>query len=201
MPPKPKYTKDEIISAAYELCRAHGYDAITAREVGRQLRVSSSPIFTVFEDMEELKCAVTERAKATFDEYINVAEGYNPAFKKRGMQWVKFAQDEPMLFRLLFMCDNGSDADFDTALSAIPFGREDDVSLITRDYNATPEQAAHLFRQMWIYTYGLCTLCAAKVCRFSDEEISSRLSEVFTGLVLVMRAEGDKTAFTPANPT
>lgn len=197
MPPKPKYTKDEIVNAAYELCRARGSDAITAREVGKQLGVSSSPIFTVFHDMDELKAAVIAQAKGTFDEYMAVAESYSPAFKKRGMQWVKFAQDEPMLFRLLFMCDNGSDADFDAALSTIPFGRENDVSIIMRDYNATPEQAAHLFRQIWIYTYGMCTMCAAKVCRFTDEEISDRLSEIFTGLVLVMRSEGDKTAFMP----
>lgn len=192
MPPKPKFTKEEIITAAYDLVRERGTDAVTAREVGRRLGVSSSPIFTVFRDMEELRDAVKQRAEATFNAYIDLAEGYTPAFKKRGMQWVKFAQEEPMLFRLLFMCDNGSDTDFDSALSSFAFGHDSDIAIITRDYHATSEQAAHLFRQMWIYTYGLCSLCAAKVCRFTDEEISSLMSEMFFGMVAVLR-KGDAT--------
>lgn len=191
MPPKPKFSREEIITAAYNLVRKKGSDAVTAREVGKQLGVSSSPIFTMFRDMEELRVGVTARAKATFDKYINEAEGYTPAFKKRGMQWVKFAQEEPMLFRLLFMCDNGSDTDFDSVLNNIPFGNESDIEIITHDYHATPEQAQELFRQMWIYTYGLCSLCAAKVCRFTDEEISLQLSEIFFGMVSVLK-NGDK---------
>lgn len=191
MPPKPKFSREEIITAAYNLARKKGSDAITAREVGKQLGVSSSPIFTMFRDMEELRAGVTARAKAKFDEYINEAEGYTPAFKKRGMQWVKFAQEEPMLFRLLFMCDNGSDTDFDSVLSTIPYGHESDIEIITHDYHATPEQAQELFRQMWIYTYGLCSLCAAKVCRFTDEEISLQLSEIFFGMVSALK-NGDK---------
>ena len=197
MPPKPKFTKDEIVTAAYELVRRKGSDAMTAREVGKQLGVSSSPIFTVFRDMEDLKTAVTARAKSTFDRYVAVAEEYNPAYKMRGMQWVKFAQDEPMLFRLLFMCDNGSDTDFEAAMDIIPFGRETDIAIISRDYHASPEQAAHLFRQMWIYTYGMCTLCASKVCRFTDEEIATQLGEIFAGMVYVLHSDSVKPSLIP----
>ena len=46
MPPKPKYTKEEIVAAAYEITREKGIDAVVAREVGRRLNTSSSPIFT-----------------------------------------------------------------------------------------------------------------------------------------------------------
>lgn len=188
MPPKPKYTRDEITAAAYELVRERGSDAMTAREVGKCLGVSSSPIFTGFRDMEELRVNVVARARARFDEYVAVGEGFKPAFKKRGMQWVKFAQDEPMLFRLLFMCDNGSNTDLDTAIGINPSGRVEDIDIIMRDYSLTREQAEHLFRQMWVYTYGLCSLCAAHVCRFADEEISTLLTDVFTGLLHVLKS-------------
>ena len=52
MPPKPKFTKEEIINSAYELVRLGGENALTAREVGQSLGTSSSPIFTFFSDME-----------------------------------------------------------------------------------------------------------------------------------------------------
>lgn len=188
MPPKPKYTRDEITAAAFELVRERGSDAMTAREVGKCLGVSSSPIFTSFRDMEELRVNVVARARAHFDEYVAVAEGFKPAFKKRGMQWVKFAQDEPMLFRLLFMCDNGTNTDLDTAIGINPSSRVEDIDIIMRDYSLTREQAEHLFRQMWVYTYGLCSLCAAHVCRFADEEISTLLTDVFTGLLHVLKS-------------
>ena len=58
MPPKPKFTRDEIVSAALALVRERGESALTAREVGKALGVSSSPIFTTFRDMDELKAAV-----------------------------------------------------------------------------------------------------------------------------------------------
>ena len=37
MPPRPKYTREEIIRAAYELTREKGIDAVAAREVGKRL--------------------------------------------------------------------------------------------------------------------------------------------------------------------
>ena len=54
MPPRPKYTKEEIVDAAFELTREKGIDSVVAREVGKRLNTSSSPIFTVWNSMEEL---------------------------------------------------------------------------------------------------------------------------------------------------
>lgn len=186
MPPKPKYTKEEIVTAAFLLVRTEGIDALTAREVGKRLSTSSSPIFTVFRDMEELRDAVCHMAKTCFDSYMAVAEDYVPAYKMRGMQWVRFAAHEPHLFRLLFM-QNGNGVSFDRALTENLFGRENDIAIIMRDYHASREAAEHLFRQMWVYTYGLCSLCAAGVCTFTEDEIAVQLGEIFRGMIYVLQ--------------
>ena len=104
----------------------------------------------------------------------------------RGRQWVKFAAEEPRLFELLFM-QHGDGADFDRAMSEIPFSRESDIHIIMRDYHASREAAEHLFRQMWTYTYGLCALCAAGVCTFTEAEIATRLGEIFRGMIYVLQ--------------
>lgn len=187
MPPKAKYTRDEIIAIAYELVREQGVEALTAREVAKRLGTSPSPIFALFRDMEELKAAVKERAEACFGSYMADAERYHPAYKRRGMQWVKFAQEEPLLFRMLFM-QNMHGVDLDTALRKIPFDADTDIAIM-QDYRATRQQAEHLFRQMWIYTYGMCTLCAAKVCAFTEREITQRLGEIFQGMIFVLRSD------------
>ena len=187
MPPKPKFTKEEIINSAYELVRLGGENALTAREVGKSLGTSSSPIFTFFSDMEELKSEVQKKAKSCFDAYMAVAENYNPAYKMRGMQWVKFAREEPMLFNLLFMQKSLKIGDFDEVMDIIPFGKEDDIKIIMRDYHADRSRAEHLFKQMWIYTYGLCVLSAEGVCSFSDDEI--QLGEIFRGMIYIIHSD------------
>lgn len=192
MPPKPKFTKEEIIEAAFEIVCENGEDALTAREVGKRLSTSSSPIFTVFQDMEELRSAVKEMARACFDRYMKVAEEFEPAYKKRGMQWVKFAQEKPRLFELLFMHGIEEDVNFEKALQTLPFGKDNDINIIIRDYHATSDQAEHLFRQMWTYTYGLCVLCATKVCSFTEDEIASRLGEIFRGMIYIIGSGDDK---------
>ena len=54
MPPKAKYTREEIIQKAFEMAREKGIDSVVARELGKELGTSSSPIFTAFKNMEEL---------------------------------------------------------------------------------------------------------------------------------------------------
>ena len=195
MPPKPKYTKEEITQSAFELVRKAGPESLTAREVGKRLGVSSSPIFTFFKDMDELKEAVKVCAKERFDGYMAVAEQYYPSFKMHGMQFVRFASDEPQLFKLLFMQSSDGETDFGKAIDIIPFGRSEDIEIIKRDYNATDGQAQRLFDQMWIYTYGLCVLCASGVCSFSEKEIALRLSEIFSGIVSVIASDGQPNKY------
>lgn len=143
MPPKPKFTKEQMIDAAIELICEKGADRLTARELGKQLGSSSCPIFTLFKDMDEVKTEVKKRAVGVFKSYMAVAENYTPAYKKRGMQWVKFASENPRLFRLLFMQETDARS-FDDAQKIIPFDKQNDIDIIMRDYNATKEQAEHL---------------------------------------------------------
>ena len=58
MPPPCKFTKEEIIQASLNLVRESGVGAITARTLGARLGASSKPIFSIFENMEEV---VTEK--------------------------------------------------------------------------------------------------------------------------------------------
>ena len=45
MPPKCKFTKEEIIEAALEMVKADGIEAVTARALGAKLGTSSKPVF------------------------------------------------------------------------------------------------------------------------------------------------------------
>ena len=70
MPPKCKFTREEIIKTALDLTREEGINALTARALGAKLGSSPKPIFTVFENMEEVQSEVQRAAKTLYAEYI-----------------------------------------------------------------------------------------------------------------------------------
>ena len=63
MPPKAKFTREEILDAALAITEKSGIDSVTARELGNYLGSSARPVFTVFDNMDEVKESVRARSK------------------------------------------------------------------------------------------------------------------------------------------
>ena len=73
MPPKNKFTKEEIIAACLDLVREEGKSAVTARAVASRLKSSPKVIFGLFDSMEELNKAIVIAAEETFVRQVEVA--------------------------------------------------------------------------------------------------------------------------------
>lgn len=183
MPPKAKFTKEEIIEAALEIVRNEGFFALTARALGARLGSSARPIFTVFQSMEEVQQAVIDAAKALYKEYIQKGLSDTPAFKNVGMQYILFSVNEPKLFQLLFMKEHTDVPELSAVLPIIDENYDAILLSVKEGYGVTRETAEKLYRHLWIYTHGIAALCATKTCRFTGEEISTMLTEVFVGLL------------------
>ena len=52
MPPKCRFTREQIIQAALELTAEKGIGALTARSLAQRLGSSAKPIFGLFTNME-----------------------------------------------------------------------------------------------------------------------------------------------------
>ena len=187
MPPKAKFKKEEIIDAALEIVREKGMEALTARALGTQLGSSSCPVFTVFQNMEEVQDEVIKAAKRLYKEYIERGLAEEPAFKGVGSQYILFAKEEPKLFQLLFMTEQEEIPDIDNVLPLIDESYDKILSSIDKGYGIKGHAAEGLYRHLWIYTHGIATLCATKMCRFTEEEISRMMTEVFRGLLKDIR--------------
>ena len=190
MPPKPKYTKEEIVLAALELVSEKGMSALTARDLGARLGTSARPIFTAFKNMEEVQQAVRSAAMERFNRYIRQAMGYTPVFKQVGMQMLRFAREEPRLFQLLFMTESREEGRFEDIFSQLGEMAEISVRTIQSDYGLSPRDAERLFRHMWVYAFGIGVLCASRGCRFSDGEINDMLGQEFMALMMLARSGG-----------
>ena len=70
MPPRAKFTKEEIINAGLEILRTSDLSHVTAREIGKCLKSSARPIFTTFTNMSEVIEGTRVKAREIYDEYV-----------------------------------------------------------------------------------------------------------------------------------
>ncbi len=188
MPPKPKFTKEEIVAAALELVSQQGIEALTARELGARLGSSARPIFTVFSSMDEVQEAVRGAALKRFESYAEKAMHYTPVFKQVGMQMILFAMEEPKLYQLVYMSENSGATNFADIFARLGDVAQLCVDVIGRDYGLSETDAMSLFEHVWTYTFGIGALCATGMCQFSQEEIIQRLGQDFMAMLFYAKS-------------
>lgn len=177
MPPKCKFTRSEIIQAALDIARTEGISFITARALGTKLGSSSKPIFSIFDNMEEVQIEVKKAAKALYAEYVKRGLEDKPAFKGVGMQYILFAIKDPKLFQLLFMSEQQQKPTVANVLPVIDENYPEILLSVQNSYDLQKNDAEKLYRHLWIYTHGIAVLCATNMCIFTPEEMSKMLTE------------------------
>ena len=190
MPPQPKFTTEEIVHTALELVSQKGAEALTAKELGDALGTSARPIFTVFCSMKEVQEEVRAAAMRRFEGFVKQKLPDMPLFKQVGMQMVLFGVREPKLYQLLFMQENRNAVSFDDVFGELGPTAEACITLIRDEYGMNEDEAKLLFENVWIYTFGVGSLCATRVCRFSEEKLGQSLSSEFQAMMGVVKSKG-----------
>jgi len=187
MPPKAKYTREQIAEYAFETVRSKGIESISARSLADGLGVSTAPLFTAFGCIEEIRREVEGRAYALYSEYI--AEGLREPipFKGTGQAYIRFAKEEPELFKLLFMSPREEEPSHfypegDCNAPAIEGSAKD-------GYDLSEEQVKKLYNHLSVYVHGIATLYAQGRNVFTDEDVSRMLTEVFNALLKEIKNE------------
>ena len=191
MPPKQKFTKEEVVRAALEITRREGITALTARRLGAELDSSSRPIFTVFQNMNEVQNETVLAARELYNLYVSKGLAKPNPFKGVGMAYVQFAKDEPKLFHLLFMTENGVVPELTDVLSMIDKNSSKILEAVKKEYGLDDTKAQKVYQHLWIFTHGIATLCATKVCQFGEAGISAMLDDVCRSILYKMKA-GEK---------
>ncbi|MDE6597647.1 MAG: WHG domain-containing protein [Clostridia bacterium] len=192
MPPKAKFTKEEIVSAALEIVKRDGIDALTARSLGNVLGSSARPIFTVFENMDEVHAEVLSAAKRLYEKYEDEGMSGENAFKGSGTGYIRFAAEQPKLFQLLFMMEKQTVPGIDNILFEIDDYSEKILNSVTSTYGFSRETSMEVYMHLWIYSHGIASLIATNVCRFTNEEISRMLTEVGGSIIRKFKSERRK---------
>ena len=176
MPPKVKFQREEIVRAALNVARSKGIDAVTAREVAAELGVSPRPIFTWFDTMEALRAEVYAMAKERYRAYVERGLAGPIPFLGVGQQYICFAQEEPELYKLLFLTKPSGA--MGGAMEALRLSQDLARASIMRVYHMDARTADCYFRDLWLVAFSFATLIVTDDCPYTDAEMSAVLTEV-----------------------
>ena len=161
MPPKPKITKDMILTTVLNITRETGFEAVNARSIAGKLQCSTRPIFTCYENMEELKAEFLEFA---FEYYNRYVEEYKKCKNIKSyllfpLSYIEFAKEETNLFRLLFISD--MDLDMSEANDFYKeLGNEEKAKSFSQIIGVEPKQGKEIFLDLFLYSHGIAVLTA-----------------------------------------
>ncbi len=189
MPPKCRFTREEVIRAALDMTREAGPGAVTARALGERLGASARPIFTLFSSLAEVQREVGSAAWDLFRRFLreDMEAGRWPPYKASGMAYIRFAREEPELFRLLFMCARDGEK---------PPQRFDEVQPVIDALRVatgiSEAEAARFHLEMWVFVHGIAVMTATRYLDWDEETVSDALSDLFFGLRRRFAEKGER---------
>lgn len=179
MPPKFKFTREQIIAAALDVTRKNGIAGLTARGLAAELGSSAKPIFGLFKNMEEVQQEVLTASNLLYQNYLqeDMAKGKYPPYKASGMAYIRFAKEERELFRLLFMRDRSSEKIEENKEEIKPL-----MQLIQQNLGISEDDAYLFHLEMWLYVHGIATMIATSYLDWDDGFISKVITDAYMGL-------------------
>jgi AcrR family transcriptional regulator len=172
MAPKNKFTKEEMVDAALRVVRVQGIDGLTAKALADELGTSTQPVFTAFGSMDGVKAEVYAATIRVYDRYANAGLKEKSPFLGVGMQYIRFAWEEPALYRLLFL----TGAQEYSAMKSMQHLQELVRPMLMNIYHITAEEADLYFRNLWFVVHSLSTLIVTGDCPYTDQEIGQILT-------------------------
>lgn len=181
MAPKVKITREMIIEKAFEIVKNEGVEFLNARSLSKKLKCSTQPIFSNFNNMEELISEVINKSKSIYNEYMENSKKYEKRFKGTGIEYIKFAKENPNLFKLLFMSKTDSSYQNVTVVES----KQQDIQneIIAKSLNISIEEAKYVQLQSWVFVHGIASLIVTNTASFDDFIIDKLLIDFYKGLL------------------
>ena len=149
---KETITKNEILNTAFQMARQEGISQVSARTLAAKAGCSTQPIFRLYKNMEELGNELYDRAIEFFgDYYENFPKTHETPFVDLGLAYIRFAQEEQQLFKLLFVSENRHGKSLYDLLNG-------DRSTVVKEINSARsfgcKDPGGMFMRMWIFIHG-----------------------------------------------
>ena len=171
MPLPVRFNRDMILNEAFKIVRQHGLQRLSVRKIVNNLGCSTQPVYSAFGSMKTLREAVEKKAYALFVEYLLQEPPDDDAFLFMGLQYLRFAREEKVLFQVFFL--EGEMALTIDKIRSISAPLIERMKLDPALEKLSEEQLDRIGGDMWVFTHGL----AALTFRSADPDIEKYVRE------------------------
>ena len=190
MPKKPTTPKAALIEGAIQLIREKGHEALTVRKLAAFLGCSTQPVMYHFATVESLKRAVYAQADQLHTEFLmRVRPGQDPVLAI-GLNYVRFAVEEPRLFRFLFQSGYTEESNI---LYMIDSEELMPVLAAMREGSGLGmESTRQVFLTVALFAHGYASIIANNALEYDETLIAEHLERAWNGAVLAAAREEEK---------
>ncbi len=187
MPPRAKITREMVIDAALAVARDAGVENINARTVAQGLGCSTQPVMYHFARIEDLKRAVYEKLDRFHTEYLMTIPPQGDVMLTIGLNYIRFAVEEPNLFRFLFQ------SGFAVENNLLEMVDSDELipvlSAMQEAMNLNMEQTKDVFITLALFVHGYASILVNNALEYDEELIKVHLERVYHGAILAIQEE------------
>ncbi|MBR4549335.1 MAG: TetR/AcrR family transcriptional regulator [Oscillospiraceae bacterium] len=187
MPPKSKITRDMIVDAAVKVARETGAEAVNARTVAQTLHCSTQPVMYHFSTMEELKRAAYSQADRFHTDYLMHSSGKINPLLEIGLHYIRFAIEEPHLFRFLFQSGYAKESNLSEMIASEELAPV--LSAMQEGLKMDPDKTRKVFLTVALFAHGYASIIANNALEFDERTVAAHLERAFNGAVLAVRQE------------
>ena len=165
-----------MIEGAFQLIREQGHESLTVRNLASFLGCSTQPIMYQFPNMDTLRDLTYQKADAYHSAYILAAGD----LLEIGLRYIRFAEEEPQLFRFLFQSGRFSGLSLEDLIRAPEVAGV--LSAVSEEEKLTPEDAAAFFEPLAAVVHGYASLIANNAMKYDPDAIRNALITIAEGL-------------------
>lgn len=170
MPPKTKITKEMILDAAFEITRRDGISNLSARTISKALDCSTQPIMYNYPSVDSVRRDVYRKADEFHMRYIMKPSGcFGQPLLEIAASYVRFAAEEPHLFRLLFQTEKFSVVSVEDLINNEAF--KPVLESLAVSLRSDTNRAKEYFFAKYLMIHGLASLVADKAIGYDEKLI------------------------------
>lgn len=173
---KKTITRDQILTAAYEVVAKEGFSRFTARNIAAKMKCSTQPIYLEFKNMDDLKNVLVADITNNVLTKLLKKEVTGNRLIDLGVNCIEFANKEKQLYKALVLegevnVGELEEYSYDYFVNSV---------ITDTEYEGmSDKKTKSLYTGFWIIVSGLAALTSSSIVDFSQEEIVQLLERSF----------------------
>lgn len=159
-----------ILDAAFEITRRDGISNLSARTISKELDCSTQPIMYNYPSVDSVRVAVYRKADEFHMQYIMKPRGrFGKPLLEIAASYVRFASEEPNLFKFLFQSEKFSIGSIDDLINEEAF--KPVLENLALTLKSDIGYAKEYFFSKYLMIHGLASLVADKATEYDENQI------------------------------